>query len=145
MKRLGTLLAGAALIVSSGVFVSARADDDREGVTLFTSAIHASGFHCNAVNVSRKSLSIEISIIFDDGTVLSTSQKTHPREIASNDIEPLPPPLPGSADAYCKVQVSGTDDPNDVRVVMKANLIRDFDQGGRTHIPVFLSWTLEGR
>ncbi len=44
MKRLGTLLAGMALIVAGGVFVSARADDDRESVTLFTSAIHASGF-----------------------------------------------------------------------------------------------------
>jgi len=28
---------------------------------------------------------------------------------------------------------------------MKANLIRAFDQGGSTNIPVFLSWTLEGR
>jgi len=145
MKNLGRLLAGVALIVASGVFVSARADDDRESVTLFTSAIHASGFHCNAVNVSHKSLSIAISIIFDDGTVLSTSQKTPPGIIASKDIEPLPPPEPGSADAYCKVQVSGTGDPDDVRVVMKANLIRTFDQGGRTNIPVFLSWVLEGR
>src|ERR1700730_451816 len=120
MKRLGTLLAGVAFIVAGGVLVSARADDDRERVTLFTSAIHASGFHCNAVNVGRKSLSIEISIIFDDGTVLSTSQKTPPGIIASKDVEPLPPPELGSADAYCKVQVSGTDDLNDVRVVMKA-------------------------
>jgi hypothetical protein len=28
---------------------------------------------------------------------------------------------------------------------MKANLIRAFDQDGRTNIPVFLSWVLEGR
>ena len=48
-------------------------------------------------------------------------------------------------EGYCKVQVSGTDDPNDVRVAMKVNLIRTFDQGGRTNIPVFLSWILEGR
>jgi hypothetical protein len=147
MKRLGTLLAGMALIVAGGVFVSARADDDRESVTLFTSAIHASGFHCNAVNVSRKPLLIAISIIGGDGKVLSPvpvpNPKTDPNTVASNDIEPLPPP--GSADGYCKVRVSGTGDPDDVRVVMKANLIRAFDQGGSTNIPVFLSWTLEGR
>jgi len=144
MKRLGTLLAGVALIVAGGGFGSARADDDRESVTLFTAAVHATGFHCNAVNVSRKPLLIAISIIDGDGDVLSPvpvpNPKTPPGVNASNDIEPSP-----RMEAYCKVQVSGTDDPNDVRVVMKANLIRTFDQGGRTNIPVFLSWVLEGR
>ena len=144
MNRLGTLLAGAALIVAGGVFVSARADDGRESLTLFTAAIHGTGFHCNAVNVSRKPLLIAIAIIDGDGNVLSPipvpNPKTPPGVNASNDIEPAP-----MTEAYCKVQVSGTDDPNDVRVVMKVNLIRTFDQGGRTNIPVFLSWTLEGR
>src|SRR5438874_10973367 len=128
MKRLGTLLAGVALIVAGGVFASVRADDDRQSVTLFTSAIHASGFHCNALNVSRKPLLIAISIIDGDGNVLSPvpvpNPKTPPGVNASNDIEPAP-----RLEGYCKVQVSGTDDPNDVRVVMKANLIRAFDQG----------------
>lgn len=144
MKRLGTLLAGVALIVASGVFVSAQADDDRESMSLFTAAIHGTGFHCNAVNLSRKSLLIAISIIDGDGNVLSPvpapNPKTPPGVNASNDIEPAP-----MTEAYCKVQVSGTDDPNDVRVVMKVNLIRTFDQGGRTNIPVLLSWVLEGR
>ena len=144
MKSLGMLLAGVALFAASGAIVSAQADDDRESVTLFTSAVRASGFHCNAVNVSRKSLLIAISIIEGDGNVLQPvpvpNPKTPPDVVASNDIEPAP-----ITDAYCKVQVSGTDDPNDVRVVMKANLIRAFDQGGRTNIPVFLSWVLEGR
>jgi hypothetical protein len=87
---------------------------------------------------------IAISIIDGDGNVLSPvpvpNPKTPPGVNASNDIEPAP-----RLEGYCKVQVSGTDDPNDVRVVMKANLIRAFDQGGRTNIPVFLSWVLEGR
>ncbi len=147
MKRLGTLLAGVALIVAGGVFASAQADDDRESVTLFTSAIRASGFHCNAVNVSHKPLSIAISIIDGNGNVLAPvpvpNPKTHPNTVASNDIDPVP--APGTADGYCKVQVSDTGDPDDVRVVMKANLIRSFNQGGLTNIPVFLSWTLEGR
>ena len=85
-----------------------------------------------------------MSIIDGNGNVLSPvpvpNPKTPPGVNASNDIEPAP-----DTEAYCKVQVSGTDDPNDVRVVMKVNLIRTFDQGGRTNIPVFLSWILEGR
>jgi len=143
MKRLGTLLAGAGLIVGSGVF-AARADDNRESMTLFTVAIHGTGFHCNALNVSHKPLLLAISIIDGDGNVFSpvpvSNPKTLPGVNASNDIEPAP-----RSEGYCKVQVSGTDDPNDVRVVMKVNLIRTFDQGGRTNIPVFLSWLLEGR
>jgi hypothetical protein len=143
MKRLGTLLAGVALIVVSGAILPARADDDREGVTLFTSAVDATGFHCNAVNVSRKSLLIAISIINGDGSVLVPvpvpNQQTRPDMVASNGIEPVP-----RTRAYCKVQVLGAEDPDDVRVVMKANLIRTFDEGGRTNLPVFLSWVLEG-
>ena len=143
MKRLGTLLAGAALIVGAGGFASARADDDRESMTLFTAAIHGNGFHCNTLNVSRKPLLIAMSIIDGDGNVLSPvpvpNAKTPPGVNASNDLEPAP-----MTEAYCKVQVSGTDDPNDVRIVMKVNLIRTFDQGGAHNIPVFLSWVLEG-
>ncbi len=144
MKRLGTLLGGVALIVTSGVFVSARADDDRESLTLFTAAIHGTGFHCNTLNVSHKPLLIAMSIIDGDGNVLSPvpvpNPRTPPGVNASNDIEPAP-----DTEAYCKVHVLGTDDPNDIRVVMKVNLIRTFDQGGRTNIPVNLSWVLEGR
>jgi hypothetical protein len=85
-----------------------------------------------------------MSIIDGDGNVLSPvpvpNPKTPPGVNASNDLEPA-----WDTEAYCKVQVSGTDDPNDVRVVMKVNLIRTFDQGARTNIPVSLSWTLEGR
>ena len=36
MKRLATSLAAVTLIVASGAVVSARADDDREGITLLT-------------------------------------------------------------------------------------------------------------
>ena len=146
MKRLGTLLAGVALVVAGGGFVSARADNDRESVTLFTAAVHATGFHCNAVNVTRKPLLIAISIIDGDGNILSPvpapNPKTPPGVNASNDIEPAP-----RSEGYCKVQVAGTNDPKDVRVVMKANLIRVFDSPdtGETNIPVFLSWVLEGR
>jgi hypothetical protein len=144
MKRLGLLLAGLGLIIASGAVTAVQADNDRERVTLFTSAIHGTGFHCNALNVSRKSLLIAISIIDGDGNVLSPvpvpNPKTPPGVNVSNDIEPAP-----MTEAYCKVQVSGTDDLNDLRVVMKVNLIRTFDQGGHTNIPVFLSWVLEGR
>ena len=106
--------------------------------------IHGTGFHCNTVNVSRRPLLIAMSIIDGDGNVLSPAPvpnpKTPPGVNASNDLEPAP-----DTEVYCKVEVSGTDDLNDVRVVMKVNLIRAFDQGGLTNIPVFLSWILEGR
>src|ERR1700720_3005534 len=143
MKRLGTLLSGVALIVAGGVLGSARADDDRESVTFFTAAVHTRGFPYTAVIITRKPLLIEISIIDGDGNVLSPvpvpNPKTPPGVNASNDFEPAP-----MTEAYCKVQVSGTDDPNDVRIVMKVNLIRTFDQGAAHNIPVFLSWVLEG-
>jgi hypothetical protein len=112
--------------------------------TEITSAVDATGFHCNALNVSCKPLLIPISIVVQDGSVLVPvpvrNSKTDPDVVASNGIEGVP-----RTRAYCKVQISGADDPNDVRVVMKANLIGTFDQGGRTNIPVFLSWVLEGR
>ena len=79
MKRLGTVLTGVALIVTGGVFAAARADDGRESVTLFTSAVHATGFHCNALNVSRKPLLIAISIIDGDGNVLSPVPVPNPK------------------------------------------------------------------
>ena len=79
MKRLGTLLTGVAFIVTSGVFVSVRADDDRKGLTLLTAAIHGTGFHCNTVNVSRKPLLIAMSIIDGDGNVLSPIPVPNPK------------------------------------------------------------------
>jgi hypothetical protein len=106
MKRLGTLLAGAALIVGTGVLASARADDDTESVTLFTAAIHGNGFHSNTLNVSRRPLLIAMSIIDGNGNVISPvpvpNPKTPPGVNASNDLEPAP-----DTGAYCKVQVSG--------------------------------------
>ena len=47
-------------------------------------------------------------------------------------------------DAYCKTQVSGTGDRNDVRVLLNTNLIRTFDQGSQTKIPVFVFRQTEG-
>jgi hypothetical protein len=146
MKYFGTMLATVGLFVAGAGIDTARADGDGSSTTLYTSAINATGFHCNAVNVSRKSLSIAIWVIdAADGSVLSSvprNPKTGPGSVASADKEGIP--LPGT-DAYCKVQVFG--DPNDVRVVMKANLIRLFNSpdGSETNIPVFLSWALEGR
>ena len=119
-----------------------RAPAQGINTTLYTSAIRGTGFHCNAVNVSQKLLRIAISIIGDDGSVLApgTAVPTPPGSVASNDIDPLPSP----ADGYCEVQVSGTGDRNDLRVAMKVNLIRTFDEGSQTNIPVFLTWALEG-
>jgi hypothetical protein len=128
------------LLLLSGAVNGAPADN--ASTTLYTSAIRGTGFHCNAVNVSRKTLLITISIITDDGSALAAGAATPtlPGMVASNDVEPLMHP----ADGYCQVQVSGTGDRNDLRVAMKINLIRTFDEGSQTDIPVFLSWTLVG-
>jgi hypothetical protein len=141
MKRLGMLLAGAGLIAATGAIFSAQADNNREGATLFTPSIRATGFHCNAVNVSRKTLWIAISIIDLNGLALSAAPAapTTPGTEAFDDVDTSPTPT----DAYCKFQVLGTGDPNDVRADLNATLIRTFNEGGQTNIPVFLSRALE--
>jgi len=140
MNYLRIMLAAFGLLLLGGAVDKARAEST--STTLYTSAIRGTGFHCNAINVSRKLLFIAISIVGDDGSALAagTATATPPGTVASNDIDPLPSP----ADGYCQVQVSGTGDRNDLRVAMKVNLIRTFDEGSQTDIPVFLSWTLLG-
>ncbi len=140
MINLRIILAAIGLLVV-GAVGEARGQNTA-GTSLYTSAIRGTGFHCNAVNISHKTLYITSSILGDDGSplVAGTATATPPGMVASNDIDPLPEP----ADGYCQVQVSGTGDRSDLRVAMKVNLIRSFDHGGQTDIPVFLTWVLLG-
>jgi hypothetical protein len=147
MKHIGGVLAAAGLFVATEAMEAAQAGGDANRVTLYTSAIAATGFHCNALNVSGKRLRIAISIIGGDGKHISSPEtevptSTDANKVASNDKEPV-----ARTDGYCKVDVFDLNDRDDVRVVMKANLIRTFDSpdGSETNIPVFLSWALEGR
>jgi hypothetical protein len=139
MKHVRIMLAAAGLFVASGTPGSVRAEN---AVTLYTSTLRATMFHCDAVNVSRKTLRIAISIIDLDGVLLSAApfKQTLAGTEAFNDVDTSP----DATLAYCKFQVLGTDDRNDVRVVLSTTLIRTFDQGGQTNIPVFVTRTTEG-
>jgi hypothetical protein len=145
MKYVRTILAAAGLIVVTGATGTTQADSDKLSVTLYTSAIHTGVIACNAVNVSRKTLHITISIIdIEKGLPLAGSnpdrQITHPGREATSDVgSPT-----DSNEGYCVFQVSGTSDPNDVRAIQNAVLAgtRSVD-GGETFFPFFITRVLE--
>jgi hypothetical protein len=127
MKYFRTMLAIFGLFVAGGATNAARADDDHS-TTLYTSAIHATGFHCNAVNVSRRTLYITISVIGADGHLLpppsisvSPPIPTGPAAEASFDVDTSDT---GATEGYCKFQVFGTGDRDDLRAVLNATLTR---------------------
>jgi hypothetical protein len=140
MKYMQAILAVVGVFVIGGAIDSVRAQSPR--AALYTSALRATLFNCNAVNVSHKTLTITISVIDQDGHILAVSPPTPTAggTETSNDVDTSPTPT----DAYCKFQASGTDDRNDLRVVLATVLIRTFDQGGQTNIPVFVAKTIEG-
>jgi len=137
MNRLWTMLGGMGMIVASGATFSAQADNDRATATLFTPSIRATGFHCNAVNVSRKTLWIAISIIDLNGLALSAAPAAPatPGTQVSHDVDTSPTPT----DAYCQFQVSGTGDPRDIRADLNSTLFHKNTDGTYT----FLSRALE--
>jgi len=119
----------------------ARADDD-DSTTLYTAPIRAMGFHCDAVNVSRKTLYITISIIGSDGKPLSggtgTRTQTQPGAITSHDVDNTG--SLGAIDGYCSFYVFGTDDREDLRADLNATLTRTVPG---TNNLIFLSRVLE--
>ena len=142
MKYIRTMLAMASLCVLSGTINPARADDDRS-TTLYTGVIGSGLFHCNAVNVSRKTLLITISVIGPEGELLAVSDPipTPPGTEASEDFGATARP---TSDAYCKFVVSGTGGRNDVRAVLNANRASTFSlPDGRTDIPLYVSRIVE--
>jgi hypothetical protein len=137
MKRLRTLLAGVGLIVASEATLPAQADNDRETAALFTPSIRATGFHCNAVNISRKTLWITISIIDLNGLALSAAPAAPatPGTEVSHDVDTSPSPT----NAYCQFQMFGTGDPRNIRADLNATLFHANADGTNT----FLSRALE--
>jgi hypothetical protein len=128
MKRLGTLLAGVALIVASGAIVSARADDDRESATLFTPRLHGDHFVCSAINISDKTLGMRIAILDDNGQlVLPSSGDPNPTgklRIAPGAEAEINFFFASVGDGYCEVAVFGTGNRDDVRVEMDVHRTR---------------------
>ena len=148
MKDIRGIVAAASLFVFSGAMGTAQADNDTSSVTLYTSAIHTGVIACNAINVSKKTLNITISIV--DGTgpapeflVKPTLIPTPAGTEATVDIGA---PTDDDKEGYCVFHVSGTRDRNDVRAVQNAVLAgtRSVD-GGKTTFPFFITRVLEAR
>jgi hypothetical protein len=143
MKHIGVMLATIGLFAVSGATHTAQAD--AISTTLYTAAMRAGLFGCNVVNVSNKTLIITISIIDPDGHPLFVSPPTQTKagtEVSGDFGDPTDPSVP--AEAYCKVQVSGTGNRDDLRVVLTTSLSRTFHIGSLTNIPAFVVRQIEG-
>ena len=140
MKYMQAILAVVGVFVIGGAIDSVRAQSPR--AALYTSALRATLFNCNAVNVSHKTLNINISMIDLDGDPLSVSDPitTAPGVEASSDFGTLTNPI----DAHCKFEAFPTGNRNDLRVVLVASLVRTFAEGDQTNIPAFVARTVEG-
>jgi subtilase family serine protease len=146
MKHAKEILAAAGLSVVIGMTGTAKAD-----TTLYTSAIHTGVIACNAINVSKKTLNITISIF--DGTMTSPPTTTKPTLLGGPTLIQTPPGMEATVDfgsptesheGYCVFQVSGTGNPDDVRAIQNAVLAgtRSVDDG-KTFFPIFIHRVLE--
>ena len=132
MKHVCMLLAGAGLIAASGTIAAAE-----DSTTLFTPRLHGDHFICSAINISDKTLGINIAILGDSGQPLKilsgdplnpTGKKSIPAgaEAELNFFPDFsPPPNTVDGDGYCEVEVSGTGNRDDLRVEMDVHWTRD--------------------
>ena len=133
------LLAAAALALGGGAMGAGTARAEAVHTTLYTPIVRAGHFACNAVNVSRKNLTITISILDGTGQALAVSDpmQTPPGYEAPNDYGAEDQPI----DAYCVFAITGGDR-DDLRAVLNTTLIRTFDEGSEIGIPVLLARTV---
>jgi hypothetical protein len=91
-------------------------------------------------NVGRKTLQIAISVIGADGTVLfvAPAAPVAPATVASGDFSTTP----NVTDGYCKFDVHGTGNSNQVRAILNANVLRTIPG---TMTLIFLAKILEAR
>jgi hypothetical protein len=146
MKRLWTLLGGVGLIVAGGAIASAQDKPAHQAVTLYAPPLTGDTFTCKAINVSRNKLHIAFALLDDNGDPLPCPGCSPPNPSPAVVVPPgmeaeLPLSLGTSDDGYCKVDVSGTGDRNDVRVVLEVQRTRNIPN---TTIPVFVFKTVEG-
>lgn len=129
------LLAATALALGAGAMGSETA---RAQAVLYTPIVRAGHFACNAVNVSRKSLAITISILDENGQALAVSppMPTAPGSEAANDYGTEDQPI----DAYCVFAVTGSGNSNDLRAVLNTTLLRPLSSG--SDIEVLLARTV---
>lgn len=149
MTRLWTLLGGVGLILVSGAIASAGDDTHRQRTTLFTPRLHGDHFNCQVVNVSEKILGITIAV-FNVGDDADNFPLLVPSSGDPNPTKGNVPPgkalgtdflLDSAGDGYCEVAVSGSGNPDDVRVDLGITLTRMIPN---TSIPVFLFRDVQG-
>ena len=128
MKHVCMLLAGVGLIAANGTIAAAE-----DGTTLFTPRLHGDHFVCSAINLSHRTLHINIAILGDDGQPLPVSSgdlnnPTGPVPISAGaeaEINFFPDFSPAAdGDGYCEVEVSGTGNRSDLRVEMDVHWTR---------------------
>jgi hypothetical protein len=144
MNYIRTLFAIMGALVASGTTSSAE-DDFARRATLYTPPLAGDTFVCKAVNVSKRPLHIGFAIFGDDGSPLSCTD-CPPNPAPAVPVRPgteaeLALSLASGEDGYCKVDLLGTADRNDVRVVLEVQRTRTF---GPTNIPVFVFKSIEG-
>lgn len=146
MKYIRTLFVVAGLVVASGATTSAEDNPTQQRATLYTPPLAGDTYICKAVNVSKRSLYIAFAILGDDGQPLPCPDCSPPNPAPAVLVPPkteaeLGISLASGDDGYCKVDLVGTDNRNDVRVVLEVQRTRTF---GPTNIPVFVFKTIEG-
>jgi hypothetical protein len=140
MKHIKKILAAAGVLIATGSVGTAQAD-----TTLYTSATRGGRLSCIAVNVSKKTLTITMSIIDGTGTepmVLAgpTPVATAPGLEASLDLGQFTDP---SSEGYCVFQVSGTGNRDDVRAVLVSNKATTQTLPDNSIFPYFITRALE--
>ena len=141
-RSISRILAAAGILIATGAVGTAQAD-----TTLYTSATRGGRLSCIAVNVSKKTLTITMSII--DGitnktepTVLAgpTQIVTDPGLEASLDLGQFTDP---SSEGYCVFQLSGTRNRDDVRAVLVSNKATTQTLPDNSTFPYFITRVLE--
>ena len=118
MKYIRMLLAAIGVFVGVGTIGTALADDDNHRqLTLYSPPLKGSNIICDLTNVSYKTLDIVVTILDKDGVQLSTTDPTNFTvlpgtmvESAHHEADPT-----NSLDGYCKFEVFGTRNRDDVR------------------------------
>ena len=161
MKYIHAMLAVVCLLVVGGAIDAARADDrseENKGVTLYTPNDLGDGHACRAVNVSDKTLGITVAVLDNSGDALSCASPTTctvgPAGTPTTNPTPEFQVLKGTAlnvniqappgskrNAYCAIAVSGTDNRDDVRVVLEVATTRTIPG---TTTPTYQTRIVEG-
>ena len=118
MKHIWMALAVLNLFVAAGTIGTALADDhNHHQLILYSPPLKGSNIICDLTNVSEKTLDIIVTILGADGLQLSTTDPTNFTvlpgtmvESAHHEADPT-----NSLDGYCKFEVFGTGNRDDVR------------------------------